>query len=208
MSQHARFLGILALPAFLFMGCAPEGQDTQGRDEADAAEAPATQRPMEMGDDEFSNWDRSGDQTLDRQEFGMWIEDEGVFDDWFDTEDNVDRDQLASDLHEKLDRNDDGEVTETDWTTSSLDLFGAEDPGQWSEWDLDADGELSEDEFQQVAEEKGLYGRIDQNGDAVISDEEARDFYFDLFDRNDDGQVDMSEWEEGRSTWFDSGFGM
>jgi hypothetical protein len=199
MSHHTRVFGLFALPAILLAGCAPEGQD-MGEDEgAEAAEAPPTQRPME--EPGFTDWDVNTDQSMDRQEFAMWSQEEGAFDSWIGDDGSFDREAFLGDVHSALDINDDGQVTESDWTAAVQQLFGDEDTGEWATWDTNSDAQLDADEFATAAEQHGLFTRIDADGDSTLTEEEVRDFTFNLFDANGDERLDMTEWDAGRSTW-------
>ncbi len=200
MREHTRFFGLLALPALLLAACAPEGQDgaTTGA-EADAAEAPPTQRPTTQPG--FSDWDMDGDASLNEQEFGQWAREEGPFGTWFG-EEGVDFDQIHQDLHSAMDMNSDGTVDESDWSAGIRELFGNEDPGQWSEWDTNGDGQLDEEEFTQAIQTSGLQERMDEDGDGTVTEAEVQTFFFGLMDRNDDGRLDTTEWNSGRETWF------
>lgn len=209
MNHNTRILGLLALPALLFAACAPEGQDERGTAGADAAEAPPTQRPTEqpMGEEpSLAEWDQNGDQVMDRTEFGAWAQSEGPFDDFIDDEGIVDFEAIQGELHSALDVDGDGTVGEGDWDSAMQDLFGSEPFGEWADWDIDADAELNEEEFRQGAEQHGLQDRMDGDGDGSVSQQEVQDFFFELFDENDDDSVDMNEWNSGRDSWLgDSG---
>lgn len=197
MSERKRWSGSgLLLAALLLVGCGEA--EEEGAPAVDTAEGTHTGRPAEISS--FSDWDEDGNQHLDGEEFAMWAQDEEVFEDWVG-EEGVDMEVFHQHLQTALDVNADGDINEPDWSTGVQPLFGDGDPGAWSDWDVDGDGELSGPEFIQAAEDQGLHARIDRNDDAVITQQELHEFYFGLFDRNRDGRLDSNEWSQGRATW-------
>lgn len=209
MSMHTRVLGLLALPVFLLAGCDPAGQESQPAGDADAAEAPPTQRPAQGLEEtegvDFSEWDANGDRALDQNEFNAWAEEEGVFDDWFG-DDGIDLQAVEEEIRSAIDLNDDGEIDQEDWNAAMNEIrqvFGGESPGEWSEWDTDGDGQLTSEEFRHVAEQRGLQEQMDVDGDGQVSQEDVHSFYFGLVDENGDGRIEADEWNQNHDTWFD-----
>jgi hypothetical protein len=79
------------------------------------------------------------------------------------------------------------------------------DHGTWTDWDLDGNAELDVSETAEAETRYGFYDRIDINQDMVIDQEELGDFFFDLFDANDDSGLDVTEWDGVRADWLDDG---
>jgi hypothetical protein len=197
MSERRRRPGSCVLLATLILvGCVSGDEDAAPA--IDTAEGSPSGRPVEISS--FSDWDEDGDQHLDAREFGMWTQDEDVFGDWIRVE-GVDIEIFHEHLQTALDANADGDIDERDWSAGIQRLLGDGDSGAWSDWDTDGDGELRGPEFIQAAEDHGLNARVDSDGDAVITQQELRDFYFGIFDRNGDGRLDSNEWSQGRATW-------
>lgn len=96
-----------------------------------------------------------------------------------------------------VDVNGDGNLT--------LDEFygSASDAGLYSDWDLDSDGLIDEDEF----DELGLdwdYDTWDASGDGYLDSSEFYDGYYGVYDANGDGYWDNDEWDDaGEAGIFD-----
>ena len=91
--------------------------------------------------------------------------------------------------------------------------FGDDDYGSWGEWDASGDGVLDANEVSEAFERESLYDTVDRDSDALIDDEELADWWFDLWDANDDQQIDTTEWDEvgseySRIGWSGTGNGM
>lgn len=90
----------------------------------------------------------------------------------------------------------DGAVDEEDWRG-----WWNED-GWFSDWDLNADGSLTENELgagvrgEAFGEDfdAAVFSRWDGNDDDRLSDAELRDGLFAWMDANDDGRLDEDEW--------------
>lgn len=205
MSHRAGIIGLFALPGLFLGGCAPDAGQQTDDVEAEAAEAPPTERPTTTA---FGEWDINQDQALQRDEFISWSGDEGVFDDWIGDQ-GFDLETFRGDLREAWDMDGDGNIIESEWQAGTQSLFG-ENPqiGNFSDWDVDGDGQISEEEMAAADERINIREQLDQNGDGTIDRQEVGDFFFEAFDQNDDGQLDTTEWETGRSTWFGDGMGM
>ena len=172
--------------------------------EAEAAEAPPTQRPTTTA---FGEWDMNQDQTLQRDEFTRWSSDEGVFDDWIGDE-GFDLEAFRGNVQDAWDIDDDGNITETEWQAGTQALYPDAQVGAFADWDADGDGNLTEEEMAAADERVDVQGALDANADGMVDEQDLGDFFFEVFDANGDGQLDTTEWEVGRDTWLDDGMGM
>jgi len=204
MSQRAGIIGLFAMPGLLLGGCAPDTGQQMDDVEAEAAEAPPTQRPTTTA---FGQWDINQDQSLQRDEFNGWSTDEGVFDDWIGDE-GFDREAFRENVREAWDVDGDGSITEQEWQAGTQALYPNAQVGTYVDWDVDGDGALTQEEMAAADERVDIQGQLDANGDGTVDQRDLGDFFFEVFDANDDGQLDTTEWEVGRSTWFDDGMGM
>lgn len=205
MSHRAGIIGLLALPGLFLGACAPDAGQQTDDVEAEAAEAPPTQRPTTTA---FSEWDINQDQSLQRDEFISWSGDEGVFDDWIGDQ-GFELETFREDLREAWDMDGDGNIIESEWQAGTESLFGGNPQiGNFTDWDTDGDGQLSQEEMMAADERINVVEELDANGDGTVEPGEVGDFFFEAFDMNDDDQLDTTEWETGRSTWFGDGMGM
>lgn len=197
MNSRKEIIGLTAFSVLFLGACNPEaGQQTDT--EAEAAEAPATQRPATG----FEDWDANQDQALQVEEFNTWASDEDLLADWTG-EEGLDRERFNERMIEVWDTNDDDQITESEWQAGVSNLYGNTDYGTFSQWDMNGDGHLDAEEVTQGNQQFGLYTRMDGDQDGVIDDVEIGDFFFDLFDVNDDNQLDSTEWDYGRQNWFE-----
>lgn len=96
-----------------------------------------------------------------------------------------------------VDANGDGNLT--------LDEFygSASDAGLYSDWDLDNDGLIEENEFDEFGADWD-YDTWDASGDGYLDSGEFYDGYYATFDANEDGHWDGLEWDDaGESGIFD-----
>ena len=145
----------------------------------------------------LSDWDADRDNRLARNEFdARWG---GLYDRW-DRDRNaaVSRDELADTWYDLWDNNNDNFVDEQEWTraTKAWDFEGIDWNG-WRDWDIDNDGRLLANEFDQRF--GGIYDRWDTDRNNALTRDELRDTWWDLFDNNDDDLIDENEWRN--VTW-------
>ena len=145
----------------------------------------------------WSDWDADRDNRLARNEFdARWG---GLYDRW-DRDRNaaVSRDELADTWYDLWDNNNDNLVDEQEWNraTKAWDFDGVAYNG-WRDWDVDNDGRLLENEFDQRF--GGIYDRWDTDRNNALTRDELRDTWWDLFDNNNDDFIDDNEWRN--VTW-------
>lgn len=142
----------------------------------------------------WNDWDSDRDNRLVRNEFDSRFG--GVYDRW-DADRNaaLSRDELADTWYDLWDGNNDNIIDEPEWTraTKSWDFDGVAYNG-WRDWDLDNDGRLLENEFDQRF--GGIYDTWDRDRNNSLTRDELRDTWWDLFDGNDDDFIDANEWRE------------
>jgi len=191
-----KYMPILAAAAVFLVGaCEPEANEY---DELEMDDAPVAEE-MAGEDVAYAQWDTDGNRMLSREEFGPWYADRRVFTDWdADDEEGLNRDEFAGGLVGEWDEDDSDRLNETEWSTGAQRVFGDTEYGAFADWDADGDSELDANEVAEGFETHGLYDRVDGDRDALIDDEELADWFFDLFDANDDDELDTTEWE---STW-------
>jgi Ca2+-binding EF-hand superfamily protein len=183
----------------LLVGCGPDTADDDLDVGAEAAEAPPTTRPASTP---FQSWDADQDQLLQREEFGTWAQDEGVFGDWLGDE-GLDREAFNEKLVEMWDSNDDDAITQNEWQMGAENVYNME-YGSWTDWDLDGDGDLTQEEISAAHERLGFFEQLDADGDSMINDQDLGDWFFGIFDTNDNDALDGTEWDMGQGAWFEN----
>jgi hypothetical protein len=147
----------------------------------------------------WSELDADGSDFLDRGEVTAWWNDVKADLGWdADTEEGLSREELVEGVRDVWDLDDDGRVTEEEWRDAAEDVW--DDTGAFTDWDGDGDSELDANELKEGLETRGLYDVVDMDRDALVDDEELADWFFDVFDADDDTEIDRTEWE---STWFE-----
>lgn len=195
MRHRMGFIALLGLLALPLVTCQPDTE--RGVPDAEAADAPDTERPMVTP---YREWDANRDMVLQRDEFALWRTDRDAFAAWVG-EDGLDREMFADRIHVSWDTDGDGVVTEQEWAVGVEPVLG--EPGSWSDWDADGDSELDVNEVAESLEIQGTYDLIDSDQDRIIDDEEIADFLYDLIDLNDNGELDVTEWDAFREGWLD-----
>lgn len=182
--------------AVIAAACAPDADDEAFDDDA----APVAEEQAEPV--AYADWDADQDEFLNENEFDAWWAERRADLDWdLDDEDGLTREEYGEGIFGLWDENDDDRIDESEWRTSSDRVWGAGGPTTvFADWDGDGDSELDLNEVQEGLESEGLYDRIDGDRDALIDDEELADWFFDIFDADDDLRIDTTEWE---STWLE-----
>ena len=70
---------------------------------------------------------------------------------------------------------------------------------EYIEWDVNADNQLDQDEFNSFINDTGLYGNLDANEDGAYDDAEITDGFFSDADGDDDGYLDNNEYDKNLS---------
>lgn len=194
-----------ALPAFALMLSACEGTDRDayaGTPEGETPEATPTMEEETTGIE--AEWDMDASGDLDENEFRTWWSDRSAELDWnTDQEEGLTREEYYEGVVNRLDGDGDGRITQQEWQDRTSNMWGDATPAQWSSIDADGDGTATTEEARRALEEADLYANVDENNDEVVNDEELGNWFHGVFDLNDDGRIDSSEWNPGN--WFDSG---
>lgn len=181
-----------AVMALLIGACGPPVEDDVYEEEAEAAEEQVSDAP-------YAQWDADHSDDVDVSEFDAWWDDERDRFDWdLDDEEGLTREEYAQGIYTAWDENRDGRIDETEWRRGSGGVWGPDYAVTWTDWDGDGDSELDLNEVSEGLERDGLYDTVDGDRDGLIDDEELADWFFDVFDADDNDRIDTTEWE---STW-------
>lgn len=140
--------------------------------------------------------DTDGDGLLSRAEFDAGLQQAGLFDRLdSDASGRLGIHEFYGGVHDVLDLNDDGVLTEGEWSGASG-WFGGD--SAFGEWDADADGILDNGEVAAAAKDGGLYAAW--GGENGIDRGEWYAGLYDTADYDADGSID--EDEDGWADWF------
>jgi hypothetical protein len=204
-----RLIGLLVAAALPLTACDGGGTEDLGAGaEEEAFETAPTSEITSTQDVGLSTWDADADQQLSRDEWSGWYDEQGAYDGWnTDAEEGLTTDELGEGIFTAWDADADSELTETEWNEGVGTWYGDADYGTWGEWDADGDSILDANEVAEGLERENLYDTVDRDSDALIDDEELADWWFDIWDGNDDALIDTTEWDQVGSEWSRIGSG-
>ena len=84
-------------------------------------------------------------------------------------------------------------------------LAGTASAQMFAQWDADGDGQLTEREFVRGAQDRGLLQDLDFDEDGVVDRTEFHQGVYQLWDRDGNGVLSVSEWDRGFDQWFGEG---
>lgn len=205
--MRAKISGLLLAALIPLAACEAPGDETGEADldeELETTPAAEISPEDEIGTEEIglAQWDADADQRLTREEWGVWYDEQGLFDDWdTDAEDGLTSDELTGAAYAVWDADDDDALTEVEWNEGIGQWYGDEDYGAFGEWDVDGDSALDANEVAEGFERENLYDTVDRDSDALIDDEELADWWFDIWDADDDQLIDTTEWDQVGTEW-------
>lgn len=158
----------------------------------------------------FSNWDRNGDGYLQSSELSLAMGDSGEFDSWdLNDDDRLTRNELYSGLFHSW--NGERAVMTRTATTTTPSTTTTTTTSTPPPVDRDIEGEVivpppepgeqvvvTEVEQEQVVTQQEQVVVTDvEEADVYLTRAEFRDGFADLWDRNDDGRIDLNEFRTG-----------
>lgn len=72
---------------------------------------------------------------------------------------------------------------------------------EFNEWDVNDDGQWTEDEFGTAFDDAGVYNEWDLDDDSYLNNDELGKGIFDIYDANDDGYFDEDEFTTWNTVW-------
>lgn len=145
--------------------------------------------------DVFEGVDLDRDGTVAHEEFGGWIEEEGILDAW-DTDDEAGYSvgEVTSALVDLWDGGEAG-LTMAELREGVAAWFPDIDLGLLGEWDLDDDDIIDDDEAETGIERAGLLTGWGDPGEGYDEDTVVGHLY-EIFDEDGDTLVTRQEWEQ------------
>lgn len=198
--KNTRALGAAALATALVACGGSERPEAMASDEVDA--------PAPVADETaygFDDIDLDSDSELDADEFREWSE-TPVFAFYMQTdlvEDPTQPEQtgaldavvLIDALYDAWDVNDDGALNRGEWAAATDVLTGFNDTeATWIEFDVDGNDIIDVDEVHAQIDDDQVLAGIDADEDGVVEEQELNQWFFALFDADDDGRVSVDEW--------------
>ena len=180
-----------------------------GAEDREVTESDVVEEALEDAPDQtaygFDDIDMDGDSELDADEFHEWAE-TPVFAFYMQTDLVEDPDEprqtgaldavvLVDALFGAWDVNDDDALDETEWEAATRVLSGLNDTeATWIEFDVDGNGVIAVDEVHAQLEDDDILAGIDADEDGVVEEQEMNEWFFTVFDRNEDGRISRDEW--------------
>lgn len=170
--QYSFLLGFLASLAF---ACDPEGDYHN-----------------------YEDWDSDADEVITNEEFYDGITATGYHANWdLNSDETVTDEEMLLGFYRIWDTDGDQIIDQAEWEANMPEK--ADEFTDMDQWDQDGQEGLSFDEFAETMAGTEFYERLDANLDDEISDEELSNSLYYLWDNDDDGYVELTEYEE----WYD-----
>lgn len=198
--KTARVLGVAVL-ATAVVACG-------GSEQPEAMASDAVDAPAAMTDETaygFDDIDMDGDSELDANEFHEWSEtptfafymQTDLVEDPTEPEHTgaLDAVVLIDALYSAWDVDDDGALDRGEWAAATDVLTGLNDTeATWIEFDVDENDIIDVDEVHAQIEDDEVLAGIDADADGTVEEQELNEWFFALFDTDDDGRVSTEEW--------------
>ena len=148
----------------------------------------------------MTDWDSDTSGNLSRDEWSTGLTGSQIFTQWdTDANQSLSGSEFGVAAFSRFDANGDASLDQTEWDAGVNSMFSAEASGlQFSGWDADANGTITEAEFTQGFESAGLFdtfrtsGNLDVSADGISADDFSNTM-FDRMDTNRDGNIGSDE---------------
>ena len=180
-----------------------------GAEDSEAFASDAVEEALDDAPDQtaygFDDIDMDGDSELDADEFHEWTE-TPVFAFYMQTELVEDPDEprqtgaldavvLIDALFGAWDVNDDGALDPAEWEAATRVISGLNDTeATWIEFDVDGNEIIDVDEIHAQLEDDRILAGIDADQDGIVEEQEMNEWFFAIFDNNEDGVISRDEW--------------
>jgi Ca2+-binding EF-hand superfamily protein len=141
----------------------------------------------------YQEWDADQSGAVTQTEFASRFQSFAGWSQWdADRDQNLDETEAAQVQWTMFDGNADGRLDETEWREGVEELGVA---GDYEDSDRDGDGRITQAEFTQWFE-RNAWSVWDRNGDGMVGRDEAADTLWNMWDGDDDDQLEENEWRE------------
>ncbi len=170
-------------------------QGAMGRPGQQPQQQGAMGRPGQQGTQAitFQSLDQNQDGQLSRNEVRSGASNfENNWD--YDHNGEVSTVELARGVYQAFDTNGDDQIDPNEFQNAQTKWMPDRYNAQFSQWDLDGDGELSFFEFAEGIQTSRYAESFDKNKDSKVSTRELSNGIVANLDRNDDGRIERDEW--------------
>ena len=154
--------------------------------------------PIDNNYGPFQEWDVDRDGNLEDAEFSQRIAERDYYGDWDQNEDGVinENEFEAGVFYSYAGDND--VIDNTEFSEASGAWYAdADDAGTFGDWDANDDDMIDSNEFEEGIATYPVYGDWDVDGDDRLTDDEYADGVYDVWDLDNDGNVNQVEFERG-----------
>lgn len=151
----------------------------------------------------YEDFDTNSDDTVDREEFNQGYGNN--FSQWDRNQDGtLDDREFYETTFNRMDEDGDGMLSQNEWENGYDNLYsdyvGTSD---YSLYDEDGDEMISSEEFYMGMSDSDYYNTYDTNRDGSIDQTELSDTVFDTWDENGDGVIDRTEYDSYSAYYID-----
>ena len=196
--KHGNAITALAL-ILAIGGCRSQDENQTAIDAG--SELDMTPATTPAGQADFGQFDTNGDNQLDADEFGGWIDHQGWLNKWdLNGDHTLDQDEFASGQFGLWDTNRDSRISEAEWHQNAAEWFASGSYGDWSDWDANHDSYLDPDEFRSGLRNSGLFDAWDADHNGALDGDEFRNGWLARLDTNHDSVISADEWAAGNGS--------
>lgn len=183
---------ILAL-VICFTSCKDTAEREETIKEIDRIGAEETGQD-EIAYSEFSQYDSNRDGSYDQSEFGKTYENQFTNMDK-DSDGSLNKEEFYASTFDIINKDHDNSITEQEWNRGKENILNERvGEKEYSEFDINADGQISLEEWENGFKETGWFTSYDSNKDKLMQPEEYDKGFFDDWDLDDDGSVSEEEF--------------
>ena len=149
----------------------------------------------------FSDWDKSNDSFLDRNEFVEGYIYQDFFDKWNPTGNSMSYDKFFNEMYLSIDRNKDAAIDKGEFDSQIKRFFFGMFSESFESWDQNKDGKMRMPEFTKNASASKLASLWDSNSDRVIYEREMAEGMFYICDSDNSGKIfeaELNDWRDSR----------
>lgn len=163
-----------------------------------------TERAENTNNNGIENRNTDDNDFMNNNEFKNAFTNSEYYSKWnANGDDHIDKKEFYQGYIRIIDQNKDQVLSRKEWQEGINSYFGtdgAQEYGEFSEWDKDGNGEINTDEFTQRMSQTNFFAEWDQNGNDKLEEEEFAEETFAMWDKDGNGVIEAdeyAEWERG-----------